>query len=84
MANTLQKIFTPTVDEVVQNYTIQSWHVSQSVDAFTGTEAYDITLSGSLVVTGSVAINGLSNVPQNSVLLYDDVSILYCIICFCR
>jgi hypothetical protein len=74
MANTLQKIFTPTVDEVVQNYTIQSWHVSQSVDAFTGTEAYDITLSGSLVVTGSVAINGLSNVPQNSVLLYDDVT----------
>jgi len=74
MANVLQKIFTPTVDEVVQNYTIQSWHVSQSVDAFTGTEAYDITLSGSLVVTGSVAINGLSNVPQNSVLLYDDVT----------
>jgi hypothetical protein len=58
MANVLQKIFTPSVDEIVQNFTIQSWHVSQSVDALTGAEAYDITISGSLVVTGSVAING--------------------------
>jgi hypothetical protein len=74
MANILQKIFTPSVDEVVQNYTIQSWHVSQSVDALTGTEAYDITISGSLVVTGSVAINTLPNSPQNGVVLYDDVT----------
>lgn len=74
MANILQKIFTPSVDEVVQNYTIHSWHVSQSVDAFTGTEAYDITVSGSLVVTGSVAIHTLPNAPQNGVVLYDDVT----------
>jgi hypothetical protein len=74
MANVLQKIFTPSVDEVVQNFTIQSWHVSQSVDALTGAEAYDITISGSLVVTGSVAINGLVNSPQNGVVLYDDVT----------
>jgi hypothetical protein len=39
MANVLKKIFTPSVDEVVQNFTIQSWHVSQSVDALTGAEA---------------------------------------------
>lgn len=71
MAKTLKKVFSPTVDEVVQNFTIQSWHVSQSVDAFTGADAYDITLSGSLVVTGSVAINGLTNTIQNSVLTYD-------------
>jgi hypothetical protein len=74
MANVLQKIFTPSVDEVVQNFTIQSWHVSQSVDALTGAEAYDITISGSLVVTGSVAINTLPNSPQNGVVLYDDVT----------
>jgi hypothetical protein len=74
MANVLQKIFTPSVDEVVQNFTIQSWHVSQSVDALTGAEAYDITISGSLVVTGSVAINGLSNTIQNNVLTYDDAT----------
>jgi hypothetical protein len=74
MANILQKIFTPSVDEVVQNYTIHSWHVSQSVDAFTGVEAYDITVSGSLVVTGSVAIHTLPNSYQNGVVLYDDVT----------
>lgn len=28
--------------------TVRSWHVTQSIDAFTGVEAYDITLSGSL------------------------------------
>jgi len=32
---------------------VRPWHVSQSIDAFTGVEAYDITLSGSLTVTGS-------------------------------
>jgi hypothetical protein len=74
MANTLQKIFTPSVDEIVQNFTIQSWHVSQSVDALTGAEAYDITISGSLVVTGSVAIHTLPNANQNGVVLYDDVT----------
>ncbi len=34
--------------------TIQAWHVTQSIDAFTGTVAYDVTLSGSLNLTGSV------------------------------
>jgi len=32
---------------------VRPGHVSQSVDAFTGIEAYDITISGSLTVTGS-------------------------------
>jgi hypothetical protein len=36
---------------------VQAWNVTQSIDAFTGVEAYDITLSGSLVVTGSVSLN---------------------------
>jgi len=74
MAKVLKKIFDPTIDEVVQNFTIHSWHVSQSVDAFTGADDYDITLSGSLIVTGSVAIHTLPNSPQNGVVLYDDVS----------
>lgn len=34
--------------------TIQAWHVTQSIDAFTGLISYDITLSGSLTLTGSV------------------------------
>jgi hypothetical protein len=36
---------------------VQPGHVTQSIDAFTGIEAYDITLSGSLVVTGSVILD---------------------------
>ncbi len=48
MALVLKQIFTSGSDQISQNYTIESWHVSQSVDAFTGTKAYDITLSGSL------------------------------------
>lgn len=42
--------------EIQQNHTIQSWHVSQSVDAFTGVDDYDITISGSLTTTGSAVI----------------------------
>jgi hypothetical protein len=71
MAKILENIFTPNVDEIAQNYTIESWHVSQSVDALTGIDAYDITISGSLVVTGSVAINGLSDITQNNVVTID-------------
>jgi len=35
--------------------TIQAPHVTQSVDALTGIQAYDIKISGSLNLTGSVA-----------------------------
>jgi hypothetical protein len=38
--------------------TIEAGHVSQSIKALTGTEAYDITISGSLTVTGSILNNG--------------------------
>ena len=37
---------------------IEAHHVSQSVDAFTGLDAYDVTLSGSLEITGSTNIKG--------------------------
>lgn len=52
MAKKLQQIFSPT-DEIEQTFTINAWHVSQSVDALTGAEDYDITISGSLTLTGS-------------------------------
>ena len=35
--------------------TIEAGHVTQSINAFTGTEAYDITLSGSLSLPGTIA-----------------------------
>jgi len=53
---------------------IRPWHVTQSIDAFTGVEAYDITLSGSLTVTGSVFIDGLSSGSPSNVLTYDSSS----------
>lgn len=36
---------------------VETTHVTQIVDAFTATQAYDITLSGSLTVTGSVVLD---------------------------
>ena len=39
---------------ITTSNTVEAWHVSQSVDAFTGIAAYDISISGSLRVTGSV------------------------------
>lgn len=58
MAKVLKDIFTTGSDEIVQGYTINSWHVSQSVDALTGAEAYDITISGSLDIIGPLTITG--------------------------
>jgi len=46
MAKTLSKAGITTTS------TIEAGHVSQSVDAFTGIDAYDITISGSLTING--------------------------------
>ena len=53
MAKSLSK------SNIVTNNTILASDVSQSIDALTGTVAYDITISGSLQNTGSVGISGL-------------------------
>ena len=42
--------------------TIKPGHVTQSIDAFTGVDAYDLSLSGSLNITGSL------NMPTGSIL----------------
>ena len=44
---------------IATSQTILAAHVTQSIDALTGTDAYDITISGSLQTTGSVGISGL-------------------------
>jgi hypothetical protein len=55
MANILSK------SGISSGSVVQTWHVTQSVDAFTGTQAYDITLSGSLTITGSVFLDTAIN-----------------------
>jgi len=55
MANTLTKT------GIINGQTILPGHVTQSIDALTGTLAYDITISGSLTLTGSVSsLNGFT------------------------
>ena len=57
---------------------IEAHHVSQSIDALTGADGYDITISGSLTVTGSVYFNSIpSNSGYNNVLTIDSTKILY-------
>lgn len=43
---------------IASGETIRAAHVTQSVDALTGAEAYDITISGSLTVIGPTNITG--------------------------
>jgi hypothetical protein len=57
MAKVLQNIFT-SGDKIAQDFTVESWHISQSVDAFTGADDYDITISGSLTIIGPVSSSG--------------------------
>jgi hypothetical protein len=52
MAKTLSK------SGIVNGQGVEAWHVSQSVDAFTKVDAYDITVSGSFTVTGSLKVKG--------------------------
>ena len=44
--------------------TVKAFHVTQSIDAFSGTDAYDIVLSGSLEVTGSIKALGIIEASQ--------------------
>jgi len=55
MAKSLKRIFTTGSDQVDQLYTINAWHVSQSVDALSGLDDYDLISSGSFTVTGSIS-----------------------------
>ena len=52
----MAKKFTNTgsINNIATGKTIQSGHVTQSVMAFTGEEEYDVTISGSLAITGSI------------------------------
>jgi len=51
MANTL------STTGISSNSVIKPEHISQSIDAFTGVEAYDITLSGSLSINGPLNLD---------------------------
>jgi len=73
MAKTLSKT------GITNGQTIQPSHVTQSIDAFTGTEAYDITLSGSLTLTGNQSVTGsliVSNSITSSALTSDGSNLL--------
>jgi hypothetical protein len=48
---------------ITTGQTVETWHVTQSIDAFSGLKAYDIALSGSFNMTGS--INGQPGVINN-------------------
>jgi len=43
---------------IVTGQDVQTWHVTQSIDAFTKVSAFDITVSGSFTLTGSLKVSG--------------------------
>jgi len=56
---------------IEQSQTVNAWHVTQSVDALSGTVAYDITISGSLDITNSTNtgdLTGTASWANNAVL----------------
>ena len=76
MAKQLRRIFATGSDEVVQDFTINSWHVSQSVDALTGDQDYDITISGSFEVEGPVNFTDLDTTSGiQKILVIDGTSV---------
>ena len=60
--------------DIVSLNIVRPYHVSQSVDAFTGIVAYDINVSGSFQVTGSTILSGstyiktLTNTSQTNLV----------------
>ena len=64
MAITLSKA------NIAQGNTIQPADVSQSIDALTGLYSYDITISGSLNLTGSTVTGSTANFAQVTASLF--------------
>ena len=64
MAKTLSKA------NIAQGNTIQPADVSQSIDALTGLYSYDITISGSLNLTGSTVTGSTANFAQVTASLF--------------
>jgi hypothetical protein len=64
MANVLSK------SNIITGEQVDAWNITQSIDAFTGDVDYDITVSGSFQVTGSLKIKGtiLGRTTQTSSL----------------
>ena len=51
--------------------TVEAWHVTQSIDAFTGAEAYDITLSGSFTLqNGSEGADKIAVSDANGLITF--------------
>ena len=70
MANTLDK------SGIINGQTIQPIHVTQTIDALTAADAYDITISGSLTLTGSVSsLNGFTGNLQGTASRATEASI---------
>ena len=67
MALTLNKI------GITTGNTVEAYHVTQSIDAFTGLESYDINLSGSYTVTGSTTLSGSTFLQGLSTTYYPDI-----------
>jgi hypothetical protein len=57
---------------IATGLTIEAGHVTQSADAFTGTEAYDITISGSLTTTGTNIMSSSASPSITSILTEND------------
>lgn len=65
MANTLSKAGIETSN------TVEAWHVTQSIDALTGTDAYDITISGSLTLQdGTEGPNKIATSDNNGTISF--------------
>ena len=60
MANTLSKT------GITTGNTVKTGHVTQSVDAFTGIKAYDITISGSLTLGSGTSMAGTASYAVTS------------------
>ena len=62
--------------QIVSGSLLRAAHVSQSVEAFTGAEDYDIKISGSLALTGSVFLEPtkILTTEQNQLLTYNSES----------
>jgi hypothetical protein len=72
----MAKILSPI--GVLTGQFVKAGHISQSIDAFTGTEAYDITLSGSFtLVNGTQGVNKVAISDANGKIDFVDASTLF-------
>ena len=68
--------------DIKQGTPIEPWHISQFANALTAKEPYDLSISGSLTISGSTYLkpSGILRTPQEYLLSFNNICEIFILV----